>query len=836
MSGISPLNATAPNQLERSLKHFFGHDSFRPGQREIVEAALQNRDLLIVMPTGGGKSLCFQLPALLRKGLTVVVSPLIALMQDQVESLKNNGIACTFLNSTLSWEETRSRETAILQGEIKLLYVAPERLLSERFLPFMDLIRAQVGICGFAIDEAHCVSEWGHDFRPEYRQMQLLRQRYPEIPMMALTATATDRVRQDITQQLALRDPKIHIASFNRPNLYYEVRQKNKQSYRELVKLIRESKGSGIIYCLSRRRVDEIAYKLQREGIDAIPYHAGMNDQERTLNQTRFIRDDAQVIVATIAFGMGINKPDVRFVVHYDLPRNIEGYYQESGRAGRDGEPANCTMFFGYGDIKTIEYIIDQKTDADEQRIARQQLRQIINYSESTVCRRTIQLGYFGERFPGSCENCDNCRHPNPTEDWTIDAMKFLSCVARCKERFGMKHIIDVLRGSKNQKVLKYGHETLSTYGIGLDKTADDWKMLGRSLIHQGLVEETTDGYSVLKLNEGSWEVMRKQRQVFIAVPKAPVNTEMTDRDRKKAEVEMLLDRLRSLRKEIADEQSVAPYMVFADSTLRLMAQQRPQTLDEFGNLSGVVGYKVDQYGDRFVTEIGEYCRTYGLSSVGMNRGSNGTGELDAAGEELFEQLRVLRREIANERGVPPFVVFGDSTLKAIAQQRPQSLAALKQISGVGEYKLAEFGSRFITEIQAYCQPRGLQENAPHVIPESVMKSDPSLTQILTLESHQEGMSVAEIAAKRNLKETTVEGHLIELLEMDQPVDIHRLVPVQRQQVIIQALQLLGSNLLRPVYEHLGEKYSYNELRLVRAAWQRNLCGNLQSVEEELEF
>ncbi|MCT7994613.1 DNA helicase RecQ [Laspinema olomoucense] len=839
MSGISPLNATAPNQLERSLKHFFGHDSFRPGQREIVEAALQNRDLLIVMPTGGGKSLCFQLPALLRKGITVVVSPLIALMQDQVESLKNNGIACTFLNSTLSWEQTRSREQAILQGEIKLLYVAPERLLSERFLPFMDLVRAQVGICGFAIDEAHCVSEWGHDFRPEYRQMQLLRQRYPEIPMMALTATATDRVRQDITQQLALRDPKIHIASFNRPNLYYEVRQKNKQSYRELVKLIRESKGSGIIYCLSRRRVDEIAHKLQREGIDAIPYHAGMNDEERTLNQTRFIRDDAQVIVATIAFGMGINKPDVRFVVHYDLPRNIEGYYQESGRAGRDGEPAICTMFFGYGDIKTIEYIIDQKTDVDEQRIARQQLRQIINYSESTVCRRTIQLGYFGERFPGNCENCDNCRHPNPTEDWTIEAMKFLSCVARCKERFGMNYIIDVLRGSKNQKVLKYGHETLSTYGIGVDKTADEWKMLVRSLIHQGLLEETTDGYAVLKLNEGSWEVMRKQRQVFIAVPKAPVNTEMTDRDRKKAEVEMLLDRLRSLRKEIADEQSVAPYMVFADSTLKLMAQQRPQTLDEFGNLSGVVGYKVEQYGERFVTEIREYCRTYGLSSVGMNRGSNsnnGNGELDATGDELFEQLRVLRREIANERGVPPFVVFQDSTLKAIAQDRPQSLAALKQIYGVGEYKLAEYGDRFITEIQNYCQAKGLQESAPTDIPELEVNSDPSLTQLLTLEYHQNGMSIAEIAAKRNVKETRVEYHLIKLLEMDQAVDIHRLVPVQRQQVIIEALQLLGSNLLKPVYEHLGGKYSYNELRLVRAAWQRNLCGNLQSIEDELEF
>ncbi|MBA3923410.1 MAG: DNA helicase RecQ, partial [Nostocaceae cyanobacterium] len=507
------------HSLEQALKHFFGYDSFRPGQRQIVEQALSDRDLLIIMPTGGGKSLCFQLPALLKQGLTVVVSPLIALMQDQVEGLRDNGIEATFLNSSLSLPEVRSREEAIRKGKVKLLYVAPERLLSERFLPFLDAIKQQIGISTFAIDEAHCVSEWGHDFRPDYRQLRMLRKRYPDVPTLALTATATDRVRADIIQQLELKQPNIHIASFNRPNLYYEVRSKQKSAYAEVLGMIRETEGAVIIYCLSRKKVDEITSKLQHDKIAALPYHAGLSDGDRTQNQTRFIRDDVRVMVATVAFGMGINKPDVRLVVHYDIPRNLEGYYQESGRAGRDGEPSKCVLFFSYGDIKTIEWSINQKTDPQEQLIAKQQLRQVIDYGEGTDCRRTIQLGYFGERFPGNCGNCDNCRHPKPAEDWTVEAMKFLSCVARCQERFGMTHIIDVLRGAKNQKITQNGHEKLSTYGIGKDKTLDQWRMLGRSLLHKGMLDQSCDGYSVLKLNALSWEIMRKQRTVLLAVP-----------------------------------------------------------------------------------------------------------------------------------------------------------------------------------------------------------------------------------------------------------------------------------------------------------------------------
>ncbi|WP_414516832.1 DNA helicase RecQ [Nostoc sp. PCC 9305] len=709
--------------LEQALKYHFGYDQFRPGQRQIIEDALQNRDLMVVMPTGGGKSLCFQLPALLKNGLTVVVSPLIALMQDQVEALRNNNINATFLNSSLNAYKVRSREEAILSGKVKLLYVAPERLLSERFLPFLDLVKEKIGISSFAIDEAHCVSEWGHDFRPEYRQLKSLRKRYPDVPTVALTATATDRVRSDIIQQLGLKQPSIHLASFNRENLYYEVRPKTKYAYAELLELIRETEGSTIIYSLTRKKVDELTFKLQNDKIGVLPYHAGLTDEERSSNQTRFIRDDVRVMVATVAFGMGINKPDVRLVVHFDMPRNIESYYQESGRAGRDGEASRCTIFFSFGDVKTIEWSIDQKTDPQEQLIAKQQLRQMIDYAEGTDCRRTIQLGYFGERFPGNCGNCDNCRHPKPMQDWTIEAMKFLSCVARCKERFGMVHIIDVLRGAKKDKILQYEHDKLSTYGIGKDRTVDEWRMLGRSLLHQGLIEQTSDGYSVLKLNALSWEVMRKQRTVSLAVTTVQKIT-WEQGSEKAEEAEILLQKLRSLRKQLADEQSVPPYVIFHDSTLKLMVQVQPQNLAEFAKLSGV-----------------------------------------------------------------------------------------------GSHKLAQYGEKFLTEIRAYRQEKGLQNKSATSVSSS--KSSSSYTELQTLQLHQQGLNIAQIAQKRNLSPATVSTHLEKLIGKNQPVDLNQLVPLEHQQKIWQVLEVLGDISLTPIKEQLGESYTFDEIRLVRSKWRR---------------
>ena len=730
MPASHPPISSVPLSLEQALKHFFGYDSFRPGQQEIVEAALQKRDMMIVMPTGGGKSLCFQLPALLKPGLTVVVSPLIALMQDQVEALQDNGIGATFLNSTLSSQETRSRETAILEGKIKLLYVAPERLLGERFLPFLDIVANKLGISAFAIDEAHCVSEWGHDFRPEYRQMQRVRDRYPDIPIMGLTATATERVRQDIIQQLTLRNPYIHVASFNRPNLYYEVRPKTKHSFAEVLQIIQKKGGSGIIYCLSRKKVDEVAYKLQQSGIQALPYHAGMNDVDRATNQTRFIRDDVQVMVATIAFGMGINKPDVRFVIHYDLPKNLEGYYQESGRAGRDNEPAHCSLFFGYGDVKMIDYIIEQKPDPQEQRIARQQLRRVINYAESTECRRTIQLSYFGDSFPGNCGTCDNCCNKKPVEDWTIEAMKFLSCVARCQEKFGMNHIIDVLRGSKNQKVLQYQHHKLSTYGIGKDRSADDWKKLSRSLLNQGFLEERTDGFPILKLNEKSWEIMKRQRTVEIAIePQREVQAKVRSLA---VEVEALFSILRTLRKQIADEQFVPPYVVFADKSLRDMAEKRPQNLREFEEVYGVGSNKRDKYGKVFLEAIRTFCQEQGLPS--------GAASSEAA-------------------------------------------------------------------------------NLPH------LSNVASYSQMQTWELYRQGLTVQGIANARGMSPNTISGHLIELMEMGREVDINLLVESERQQAIVYAIEVMGDEKLRAIYDFLEERYTFEEIKFVRAWWRQNYVG-----------
>ena len=627
------------SELHAELKRIFGFDEFRTGQEAVVRDALAGRDLLALMPTGGGKSLCFQLPALLQPGVTLVVSPLIALMQDQVRLLRDNDIAASFINSALDAPELYRRTAALLRGDYKLFYLAPERLLLPDFLdgPLRALSEGP-GINAFVIDEAHCVSEWGHDFRREYRQLSSLRRRHPRTPMLAFTATATPRVRTDILAQLALRNPAVHVSSFNRPNLFYQVRAKSKNTYAELLAQVR-SGGAGIVYCLSRRRVDELALQLQGDGIRVRPYHAGLDAVARRENQEAFIRDDVQVIVATIAFGMGINKPDVRWVAHYDLPRTLEGYYQESGRAGRDGDPARCTLYFGGADIRTSEFLIQQKVDPDsgapleeEQRIARQQLRQVLNYAESTECRRAIQLRYLGEEFAGPCGACDNCCEPRAMQDWSTEARQFMSCIARLAQRgqrFGTAHLIDILRGARSERLLSRGHDTLSVYGIGKQRSMEEWRSLARALIHQGLIAETQDGYPVLSLNSNSGPVLREEVAVRIA---APVKR---NRSRSSAaagtgtgatgaagvdyrapglapQSGALFDALRALRKRLADEHGLPPYVVFHDSTLREMAERRPLTLNQFAELPGVGSAKLTRYGGTFIAAIAEHVARSG--------------------------------------------------------------------------------------------------------------------------------------------------------------------------------------------------------------------------------
>jgi len=621
-----------PEALVETLKRWFGFERFRPGQEAVVRDALAGRDLLAIMPTGGGKSLCFQLPALLRRGVMVVVSPLIALMQDQVRLLRDMGIPATFLNSSLDGREAAERMAGLLRGDYKLLYLAPERLLLPEFLEgFLARLEEAQGLSGFTIDEAHCVSEWGHDFRPEYRQLGQLRDRFPQVPVFAFTATATGRVREDIVHQLRLRQPKVDVASFNRPNLHYAVRPKDgRQTYAEILARVRKG-GAGIIYCLSRKRVEELADKLAVDKVRALPYHAGLDAATRRDNQDAFIRDDAQVIVATVAFGMGINKPDVRWVIHYDLPKTMEGYYQEAGRAGRDGDPADCTLYFGLGGIHTAEFLISQKIHPDtgapleqEQRIARQALRKVLDYAQSGECRRAVQLRHFGEEFRPPCGACDNCLDPKPVEDWTLEAQQFLSCVARLAQRgsrFGSSYVIDLLRGAENQKIIDRGHQQLSTYGIGKQRSQDEWRLLARALLLQGLVSETTDGYPVLMLNAESRAVLKSERRVLLAVP--PKRERAAARRASRAAAadtpvtplgEELFERLRTLRKRLADEQRVPPYVVFADAALRAMAEQQPQTLGAFAEISGVGRHKLETYGETFIREIRAFRGERGLA------------------------------------------------------------------------------------------------------------------------------------------------------------------------------------------------------------------------------
>ena len=612
--------------LAAALHRIFGFEDFRPGQEVVVRDVLAGKDVLALMPTGGGKSLCFQLPAVLRAGLSIVVSPLIALMQDQVRLLEDNGITATFINSTLRADEIRSRLSAAMRGEYKLVYLAPERLLLTDFLEGpLQRLSVDPGISAFVIDEAHCVSEWGHDFRPEYRQLSTLRRRYPQIPLLAFTATATARVRADIATQLALRNPAMHLSSFNRPNLFYGVQPKSKGTYAALLARARAG-GAGIVYCLSRRRVEELSSQLQGDGIAALPYHAGLDAAVRRSNQEAFIRDDAQIMVATIAFGMGINKPDVRWVSHYDLPRSLEGYYQEAGRAGRDGDPAECTLYFGLADLRTAEFLIQQKVDPDtgnplesEQRIARQQLRQVLSYAESTECRRAIQLRYFDEAFEGPCGACDNCCEPRTERDRTVQSKQFLSCIARLAqrgERFGAAHIIDILRGSRSERIVSRGHDTLSVHGIGAKWPVQEWRELIRALRHQGLVVETQDGYPVLSLNAASWEVLRDQRSVQISerARRAASKTRSASPFASSSpgasspavgtEGSELFETLRALRKRLADAQGMPPYVIFHDATLREIAQRRPVTLGQFAGIRGVGEAKLARYGEEFVAAV----------------------------------------------------------------------------------------------------------------------------------------------------------------------------------------------------------------------------------------
>jgi ATP-dependent DNA helicase RecQ len=601
------------DMLDDALKHHFGYDSFRPLQREIVEASLSGADALALLPTGGGKSLCYQLPALLSPGLTLVVSPLIALMKDQVDALNANGISATFLNSSIDGSTASDRIAGLDRGEYRLLYVAPERIVMPSFLAGLDRWK----LARIAVDEAHCVSEWGHDFRPEYRRIASLRERYPSIPFMAVTATATGRVRDDIERFLALRDPQRFVAGFNRPNLRYAVFEKNDASKQLLAWCAQRSTESGIVYVASRQSAEDLADRLSASGVSARPYHAGLSPRDRGRNQELFIRDEIRVICATIAFGMGIDKPNVRYVVHYDVPKNVEGYYQETGRAGRDGLQSECALFFSGGDAAKQRHFIRMIEDPDERDRAERSLRSMLDYSATPGCRRAYLLHYFGERDAAvTCDNCDNCLNPPERIDATVAAAKLLSCVYRMRKAGGFStgahHLVDVLLGKSTEKVESWGHDQISTFGVGTEHTKDEWMSLISELLRMGMLEQESDRRTLVLTPEGI-DALRDGRKIECAksrtVKKAKRERGSKARGISVSDVDStLFETLRKLRKIIADEQGVPPYVVFSDATLRELCADRPETLNAFRQVGGVGDVKLERYGEAFVDAIRQFA------------------------------------------------------------------------------------------------------------------------------------------------------------------------------------------------------------------------------------
>lgn len=602
---IQPVTDT-PQQI---LESVFGFSEFRPPQDEIIETLMAGSDALVLMPTGGGKSLCYQIPAIARPGCGIVISPLIALMQDQVSALRLVGVRAEFLNSTLAMDEVQRIEAALHRGEIDLLYVAPERLKQARTLTLLQ----QIPIALFAIDEAHCVSQWGHDFRADYLQLSLLHELFPDVPRIALTATADARTRQEIITRLQLEEAEQFIAGFDRPNIRYRIglKQNGKQ---QLLRFLKDEhpKDAGIVYCLSRKKTEEIAIWLCDHGFNALAYHAGMDSEIRAYHQRRFLREEGIIIVATIAFGMGIDKPDVRFVAHLDLPKTIESYYQETGRAGRDGLPADAWLVYGLQDVIKLRQMMEGSQGSEEHMRAEQQrLNAMLGLCEITSCRRQALLAYFGDQMDEPCGNCDSCLQPPQTWDGTEAARKALSAVWRTDQRFGVNHVIDVLRGSSGDKIFQFDHQKLPVYGIGEELDNNQWRSVFRQLVARGYMSVDLERYGALRLEEKCRALLRGDEGIELRK-----DSKLKVSKSRKAKVELasdaemdLFEALRACRKQYADELGVPPYMIFHDSTLQEMALMKPATLDEFAEISGVGANKLDKYGAGFLGAIADFQR-----------------------------------------------------------------------------------------------------------------------------------------------------------------------------------------------------------------------------------
>ncbi len=714
------------------LKQTFGYDSFRPLQREIMDATLAGRDVVAILPTGAGKSLCFQLPALAREGITLVISPLIALMKDQVDALVASGVAATFINSSIQGSEAQRRRSGLEEGHYKLLYVAPERVMLPDFIN--DLRRWNV--TAVAVDEAHCISQWGHDFRPEYRALGQLRDTFPGVPFLALTATATEQVRGDIIQQLHLHEPEVFLASFNRPNLSYTVLPKAKATSQVYDFVRQRPNEAGIAYVQSRKSAESLAAALSAEGVKAVAYHAGLQPEERAANQEAFIRDEAHVVCATIAFGMGINKPDVRYVIHGDLPKNIEGYYQETGRAGRDSLPSECVLLYSRGDLVRNLKFLDEMTDAEAAEVAARQMRLMADFAEGTECRRVALLDYFGEQWPGdNCGGCDICLQPRETWDATMHAQKLLSCIFRIRQKggfsTGLNHVVEVLTGANTEKIRKWSHDQLSTYGIGKDMPRDEWAALGRQLVRLGYIDASADSFQTLSLSKKGLAVLMNRTPVILT--RAPVAV-------------------------------------------------------------------------RAGTSTGRVAKAGSI----------------ACDEGLFEELRTLRKKLADEREVPPYVVFGDASLRHMCRQYPRTEQRFLAIPGVGSQKLADYGEAFMGVITQWLETHEAQTFAAEAPPPPPpkMKSEGGLTGTVleTLRLHRLGHSAEKIVALRGLVISTIHSHLAQAIQLGElKADPRDYFTAEEEDELRAAAAEHGMESLSKLKEALGSRYDYSALHYFRA-------------------
>ena len=696
-----------------TLRHTFGYSEFRFEQKEIVQTLVDADDAVVLMPTGGGKSLCYQIPSLVRQGTGIIISPLIALMHDQVIALQQLGINAAYLNSTLDAATSRQIESDLINGNLQMLYVAPERLATTGFLHLLK----QVDIALFAIDEAHCVSQWGHDFRPDYIQLSLLHEQFPNIPRIALTATADETTRTEIKKRLQLENAKEFISSFDRPNICYRITEAQSNARTALLRFIQNEheNDAGIVYCLSRKKVEATAAWLTEKGLNALPYHAGLPVQVREENQQRFLNEDAVIIVATIAFGMGIDKPDVRFVAHLNLPKSMEAYYQETGRAGRDGQAANAWMSYGLQDVITLKQMM-ANSSAEEQykRVEHQKLEAMLGFTEITSCRRQALLHYFDEELKQPCGNCDNCITPAETWDASVAAQKALSCVHRTGQRFGVTYLIDVLVGKDNDRIKQFGHDNLSVFGIGKEYDAKQWRSIYRQIISRNLLAVDLEGHGSLRLTEQCRDVLRGNETLLL---------------RKESK------RAKSSRK--------------------------------------------------------------GRKSYNTEKASNNL---------LWEALRACRKKLAEENGVPPFVIFHDATLVEMLERQPENATQFLSLSGVGESKLKKYADAFLDVIKEHAN------NDP-------LTSSDTVTETLLL--FRSGQDVTTIAEKRHLKTTTVYNHLASCIEQGE-LNLNEVIEINQKDITIIHETLLslddGSKKLKPTYDALDGMFDYNVLRCVQAA------------------